>query len=358
VRILIISGSLPPAPCGVGDYTDRLATALSKIPGFSVAVMTAGEASGSGAAYEVLRIPDWRLTSAAAAMRILRGWRPDVVHLQHPTLGYAGGMLPSLLILLAWISGAKIIRTWHEAFLRSQLREFALQISAPGPYIVVRPDFEKRLWRPLRPFLKGRRRIFMPGASAIPRSTLSEAERKDLRADLLGTSHRLIAFFGFLYPEKGVEQIFDVANPVTDKVVIVGEKNLDQRYTQFVEEQATRSGVAVSFLGFLAPAATADVLAAADVVLLPFRTGAGVWNSSVRAAVLQGTPVVTTSKDMSGFDREQGIQYVPPGDIGAMRSAVAALAGSTTPVHEGDEWTSIAALHGEAYQSLDRRNAR
>lgn len=334
-----------------------LATALTRIAGFDVAIMTAEQSAGTGAAYDVLRIPDWRMGSVGAAWQALRAWRPDVVHLQHPTRGYAGALLPSLLVLMAWMSGAKVVRTWHEAFLRSQLREFALQSLAPGPYIVVRPDFEGRLWKPFRPFLGGRRRIFMPGASAIPRSTLSDAERRSLRADLIGTSDRLIAFFGFLYPEKGVEQIFDVADPATDKVVIVGQADLNQHYARLVEERAVRSGVPFSFLGYLSSVATADVLAAADVVLLPFRSGAGVWNSSVRAAVVQGTPVITTSRDVVGLDREQRIHYVAPGDVEAMRAAAASVTDRPVPADQRDEWESIAARHADIYRGLARRDA-
>jgi hypothetical protein len=40
MRILLISGSLPPMRCGVGDYTASLATALGRCDDTAVAVLT------------------------------------------------------------------------------------------------------------------------------------------------------------------------------------------------------------------------------------------------------------------------------------------------------------------------------
>jgi hypothetical protein len=93
-------------------------------------------------------------------------------------------------------------------------------------------------------------------------------------------------------------------------------------------------------------------MAAADAIVLPFRDGGGEWNSSLQAARLQGTPVVTTSRLRSGFDADENTAYCAPGDIEAMRRALQAHAGRR-PAHrisENRTWEDIAAAHRGVYR--------
>lgn len=365
MRILLVSGSTPPVPCGVGDFTAALAGALAPLPGNRVAIL-----AGPGmedevpiADYELLRpVRSWRLGSLPKLWRALRAWRPDVVHLQFPTHNLGSGWVASLVPMLAWAAGALPVRTWHEPFTRRNASRFLLQSAAPGPAIVVHPDYEARLWPPLRRLLRRRRVVLIRGASAIPRSRLSAAQVERLRSRMLGGASRLIAFFGFLHPLKGVERVFDIARPDTDKLVIAGETGIDRDYSARIaalaEADAWRGRATLT--GFLPPTESADLLAAADVVVLPFTEGSGAWNSSIHAAVLQGTPVVTTSRERTGWDGDLAVYRAVPDDVADMARAVDRFCAGPRPrppVGEQDEWARVAREHMQVYRQASAGRA-
>ena len=64
------------------------------------------------------------------------------------------------------------------------------------------------------------------------------------------------------------------------------------------------------------------MLAAADAVVLPFRSGGGSWNSSIKAAAVQGTFVLTTSTERHGLDPDGNVYYARPSDAKDLMEAL------------------------------------
>ena len=213
----------------------------------------------------------------------------------------------------------------------------------------------------LRVLLFKRELLFIPNASAIAASRLPEAERLVLRQRLLGGKRRLIVHFGFLYPFKGVELLFDIASPLSDRLIVIGRF---EEGTEYQRQVLARAEVGqwygeAKFLGHLAPADVSDILAVSDAVILPFRKGGGEWNTSIHSAVLNGARVVTTSVSRRGLDTETGVHYCPIDDVGALKQALDA-APSWTNRSKGsavdtDTWGQIAAQHLSIYRALRRR---
>lgn len=351
--------------CGVGDYTAALARGLATYRHNRVAVLTSSAARQEGHygdhdavdGYErFASIDRWSLRDVRTVQRILRAWKPDIVHLQYPTQGYSSTVLPSLLPLMAWRVGAMPVRTWHEAFSGRQSARFFLQSAAPGPHIVVRPNFADLMWRPLRPLL-GSRGTMIAGGSSIPQSVLPPQERSALRHRYLNGQARLIVFFGFVYPAKGVDQLFDIADPTRDAIVIAGEANADPDYASRIRALAAsgRWKGRATLTGFLPVMATADLLAAADIVVLPFIEGGGSWNSSINAAVLQGTPVVTTSRERHGLNDTKQVYFGRPNDIADLQHGLDQVVRRSTliaPEDDGvDDWVRIRNRHMAVYNA-------
>jgi glycosyltransferase involved in cell wall biosynthesis len=363
VRVLLVSGSLAPLPCGVGDYTLCLAHALAATPGVEVGVLTSrGAALDDTEAVHVFPLMRrWGLAELRTLRSVIVEWAPDILHVQYPTQGYGYGLLAPLVPIIASGLGVKVVRTWHEVPSLLGVPNFLLEALAPGPYIVVRPGFLQRLQPFLRPLLANRAGGYVMGASSIPRSVASETQRRALRKRLLGGKRRLIVFFGFLYPFKRVELLFEIANPVSDRIVIAGEAGVDRRYCESLEQLANEEPWrdSVTMTGFLSNEDTADLLAAADAVVLPFRKGGGVWNSSIHAAVIQGSAVITTSREAPGPDERRNIYFASPDRVPEMRAALDRLAGrrrSFDPDIDRDEWLRIAEQHLALYKA--RSNAR
>jgi glycosyltransferase involved in cell wall biosynthesis len=298
----------------------------------------------------------WALTEAKTLFESVGRFAPDILHIQYPTQGYRSGRLPMLIPLLAAAMGVRVVRTWHE-IPTLIAPSFALEAIAPGPFISVRPGYRKMLHPLMRRLIRNKQGGFVAGASSIPRSLASNEQRHQLRNRLLNGKDRLIVFFGFLYPFKGAEYLFEIADPVTDQIVIAGEGGVDDSYSKLIQRLANdtpwRGSVAMT--GFLSDHDTADLLAAADAVVLPFRNGGGIWNSSISAAVRQGTPVVATSKDAPGLDSKRNLYFAPLDDIADMKAALNRMAGrrrAFDPEIDRDEWRDIAERHIAIYQGV------
>ncbi|MGA9390861.1 MAG: glycosyltransferase, partial [Candidatus Sulfotelmatobacter sp.] len=143
MRILLISGSMPPMMCGVGDYTASLAKALGRRKDTSVAVLTdrAATPMPSDFGFEVFPIANgWRMGDAVRIAKLVRHWHPDVVHVQYPTQGYGSRYLPWLLPTLFRVMRMPIVQTWHEYHMETVKRNF-LNAVLSGGLIAVRPNY-------------------------------------------------------------------------------------------------------------------------------------------------------------------------------------------------------------------------
>ena len=111
-----------------------------------------------------------------------------------------------------------------------------------------------------------------------------------------------------------------------------------------------------SFTGYLPTAKVARILAAADAVVLPFLHGSGEWNTSVSAAQIQGTSVLTTSKDKSGYDRASNTYFASPQDIDGMRNALKKHLGTRIAPNDlaAPKWIEIRRAHETFCRSIIR----
>ena len=96
MRVAMISGSYPPQPCGVGDYTARLVSEL-RAAKVEVDVFTTALDEGRRDPPAHGEITDWRLSTWWQASRLLLDRQYDVVHLQYPARFY--GYRPDLAFL-------------------------------------------------------------------------------------------------------------------------------------------------------------------------------------------------------------------------------------------------------------------
>lgn len=349
MRILIVTGTLPPAWCGVGDHAARLAAALAR-RGHDVAVLTA-EGKPPSAAVSIVRVRSWSAWRTLAILRQIVRWRPDVVHFQYPTRGYYKRSAPWLLPSLCWLARIPVVQTWHEP-----PGGFVAEIPnalVPGGVIVVRHGHVEKMTRFYRALTRWKTFRFIEISSTIPFLELAADERARIRAELVKPGERLLAFFGFAFSHKQVEQLFDVADPSRDVVLFIGELDDADSYQRSIRALAQqRRGVVT---GYVSAERAANLLAAADAVVFPFRDGVDTWNSSVRGAVGQGTFVVATSATRRGYDAGENVFYAAPNDLGAMRDALQMYAGRRRPADVAEferQWDAIAAAHVAFYRAF------
>ena len=341
-------------PCGIGDYTFALAGSLAR-QDVQVALFTSSAAAPSAEASITLipRVERWDRKSLTELKIAIADWQPDLVHFQYPTQGYGIGWASSFIPLAVTSTGTPVVCTWHELPVPRGVPRFLVQAMGGGPIVIVRPDFYRDMSAILRNLLPVNRFKFIPSASPIPLSELSDEQRERKNAELKAGAKRLIAYFGFLYPHKGVDQLFSICDPATDSVVISGKFDLQDTYhaqLRALAETATWKGK-VTFTDFLPDREVADFLASADAVVLPFTEGGGEWNTSLLSARKQGTFVITTSAHRRGYDPAENTFYAAPGDVPSMRDALRQYYGTRNPqAAREDDWHRIAREHVEVYR--------
>jgi glycosyltransferase involved in cell wall biosynthesis len=225
--------------------------------------------------------------------------------------------------------------------------------------VYVRPDYERFLRGPLARALRGVPRYFVPNAVSIPVAAISASERAHIKAELGADGRRLVAFFGFAFRHKGVHLLFDVADPARDHLLLIGElRESDPYHAELLGRAHSapwRGHVTIN--GFAAPDSAARYLAAADAVLFPFQDGGGVWNSSVHAAMAQGTFTLVASRLKSGYAADENAYYARPDDITEMKAALDKYAATRRAPESGDEWQAVAVQHVEIYRTVLARGA-
>ena len=355
---MIVSGSVPPEPCGVGDHAARLARELSVREGVEVAVLTsawidAPERQGAAKIFPVVR--DNTFASLRDALHKMREWQPDVVHFEYPTQGYRRwGRALTFMPAAAWLQGHKVVFTWHEPM---RIRHHTIMhVLLPGGLALVRPNYKELMgaWFRLLPILKEIR--YVTNGSTLPVSSLSKEERAQLRRDLAGEQRRLVLYFGFAYAHKGVDQVFEIADPARDRLILcfrMDEGDIYQREIARLASSGAWAGNA-RLMGFIADRKMADLLAVADAVILPFRGGSGPWNTSALAVRDQGTLLVTTSREKVGYVAQENTYYALPGDVASMRAGLSAHIGSRrAPGRDNDEvWRHLTDAHIDLYGTV------
>jgi hypothetical protein len=351
--------------CGIGDYTAQLAGALARRPKVTVAVLTStGAAESADHAFEVLPVArDWRLSEFPGIARAIGSWQPDIVHMQFPTQGYGRRKLPWLLPALLAAHGLKLVQTWHEYVLQDSLpalKHSVLNLPnalAGGGLAVVRPNFRERMAPWFRALVARRPFRFIPNAPSIPVTVWSDDERRAMRAWLAPGGETIVAYFGFAYEAKGVEQLFEIADPARHRLILICDLNADDPYQRGVLERAAAPDWAgrVTVTGFQSAGEAGRMLAAADAAVFPFREGGGDWNTTLQGAAAQGTFVLTTSREPRGYDAPRNTYFASVDDVPEMRQALRTYQGRRTAHEQAAapaSWDSIAESHLELYAEV------
>lgn len=365
----MILGSLPPMKCGVGDSMVILAQEISSL-GKKVGILTSKEAGLLNDADVLNILPNWHLKNFFLAMKEIKKWEPDLIHFQFPSLGYKTGFLPYFLCMYLSMRGHKIVQTWHEPPIKSpfsrnlteKLKRFIVSfrylpnVIFSSNIIEVEKNALKNLRFIYKPFMKNKKVSHIPVTSNIPASSASDQKLCETRK-MFSDDKKIITYFGFVFPHKGIDQIFKIADPKRDHVVLICSfKEQDSYHIELKNKINSFEEWKGSFTitGFIDSKKVADILMASDIVLLPFRTESTLRNGSIFAAMLQGTTIVTTSKNRRGYDQENNIYFNEPDDIHGMSKDLDDIFSKPTNKKKANllTWRDIAKKHIKLYENF------
>lgn len=343
MKALMIS-TFPPRRCGIGDYSADLAAQIAKRDRLELSVLTYNEGRGGPAdaenGVEVSRRLD-RKVSRSRMARLLLEANPDLVHLQSSSFLHH----PSVNNALSQVCEVPLVTTVHDT--PNSWRLFYTIPSLRRVYestaglITHAPHTTETLAE-----FHG---VQMPRVTEIPHGvdtaryrpgvTQSEArERYSLEEELI------VLYFGFLRPGKGLGVLLRAwskirhMHPEAVLMIAGGVPSVPKRYGASLQSEsnyprklrrlARRLRIAnqVTFTGYVPEELVPSLLAAAELVVLPYTRGPS-QSGPLHKAVSSGKAVIGTR--VLGFERLLGDgrngMLVPPKDVDALAGAISAL---------------------------------
>jgi len=306
MKVLFIIGATPPIPCGVGNQTFHLARNLSE--NFEAKVVLYTYLNTKILHYTGMSIYFFTQSKIRFYLKliyILLKERPDVAQISYPNRGFAFEY-PYLMSLILRVFTKKTVITFHEVPLKINKFKWYLLTRVPTSYVLVRNQ--------ILGYLNLKSHKVITNFSDIPISGLTEQQGEELKYSI-AKEKKLCVHFGFISPNRCVEQLFEVLNPTEFHLLLIGNLNED-KYSQMLQKKIWSEKWAgnVTITGYLSAKLIANLLFAADVVILPFVNGAHDANTTTKAATIQGTFLITTSTERNGYDDDYNIYYTTPGN--------------------------------------------
>ena len=368
MNILIISPAFPPAAAGEAEHAVQIAARLTD-RGHSVSVVTNQGASnaraGGAAVYPLATSWKWRDLPQLA----WQCWRlrPDAVLLIFSAWLYDDHpMITFLPTILRWLrrdtrvvvvmevdmaparSGGLALRVARKFFKLAAGAEnvdweYGTLLRHAHTIVVLGPTMVTRL-SAHDPSLPARALVIPPPPLLVRPQHFAAGDRQRARLRVgLKSEELVLAYFGYVYPGKGVETLMAavqrlVASGRRVRLLMVGGGrgvNVANVHAPFearliaLTSQPGLAGHVVWCEGYdgASDEPSSDLLAA-DMAVLPFDDGAELRRSSIAVVAAMGLPIITTqpSEDEPVFLHGQNVFLVPPQDPDALCRAICEVA--------------------------------
>lgn len=279
LKIVIISGSYPPDACGVGDYSFCLVNSLKK----------------KNINVEVFTTSNWGMFNFSKIKKEIHLLRPDIIHIQYPTIGYKKSLVPQLITLLK-----PSVVTLHEISQSHILRRLALCPFSLANNIIFTTSYEYEYACKWFPGIKNKSSV-IPIGNNIP---VRSVKTKDLTD---------IIYFGLIRPNKGLEKIIELAKLIKQKslnykIRIVGAVDYNKRdYYEKLYNDSVSLPIAWSLN--LSSSEVAEILSRAKIAYLPFPDGASERRGSLIASLANGIVVITTFGTQTPFELKDIVEF-------------------------------------------------
>lgn len=327
MKVIMVSGSIPPEPCGVGDYTCRLFSCLSE----------------NLVDIELVRDTDLALKQA------YRLRHNTILHIQYPTMGYGKSLYPQILSVFAKPS----IITLHEftqAHLLRKMAVFPFLFSADK--LVFTTQHELNAVVKLLPFVK-KKSVVIPLASAISPSLPFPPD--NVRAGF--------TYFGLIRQKKGLEEFVLAAKEIHKSfpdmpIRIIGA--VPASGEQYLSEiMASVADIPIDWCLNKPLKDVSSILASCRYAYLHYPDGLSERRSSFLAAISHGLVVFSNTGEMTEHSLKEGyISVNKPEDVAGN---VKKLESSCDYVNYQEKslnvannytWERVATLHKELYEAF------
>jgi glycosyltransferase involved in cell wall biosynthesis len=334
MKIVFLTGSYPPDACGVGDYTGQLAEALRR----------------KGVAVEVICRVKWSLGNIGGILRAVRSLRPNIVHIQYPTVGFGKKLTPQLLSL-----AMPCVITIHEASEAHVLRQLSLYpFSLRSEHVIFTTPYERDHAVRRAPWI-ARKCSVIPVGSSIRTAELGRPRNA-----------REIVSFGLFRPQKGLEDVFALAELIKAAGAPLSIRLIGKPYpagSPYFEGLRQRSrDLPITWDIDLGEDAVAERLAGTSIGYMPFPDGASGRRTSLLALLANGVATITTRGAHTPQDMDKAVLFSRgPEETFRMIEELCSddafrerLSGKGRAYAAQFSWDAIAQRHVELYERLIR----
>jgi glycosyltransferase involved in cell wall biosynthesis len=295
MKILLITGSIPPEICGVGDYTEKLASSLAK-RGIHVRILTGGKSvKNHNDKNEIVQTgKKWRINDILHIMNSIKKFSPDIIHIQYPSIGFGYSIIPQLISVIYTSSSIPVVTTIHEFKIAHLLRKISILIFLYTSDKIILTTDEERSY--LIKFTDrycnlARKSNVIPIGSNLPNLNAQD-----------GYDNNLVVFWGMFHKAKGIDMLLKgfqeaiVQNPNLHLLLIGG---IHPRHAEFINDlkcqmKTLKLEKSTTFM-FDKPLETvAQQIQRSCVVVLPFNDGVTFRRGTFIAAAQLGIPVITS----------------------------------------------------------------
>ncbi len=318
MRILLVTGNYPPTPCGIGDYTQRLAVEMSRRR-HDVFILTSAPTDSTGPAadgrgpVEILRaVSKWDSQDCRKILEIVRSRRIDLLHIQYQPDTFRNRPMISLL---PWAlkrqrpKKVRVVVTLHELagpatpFLPGPARRgWLLPLTFFADAIIVTNERDL-FYLGQCPWLT-RRLHLIPLAAAIDARSAWRVSREAVREKMgVHPDETLLIRFGFIHNARVslIPQLLDAVQRLLRegrrvKLVFLG--GADPRGTSEALAMADRLGIkeGILFTGYRPAEEVSQILASADIGIQLYPEGICEKRSGLQTAMAHGLPVIGLGK--------------------------------------------------------------
>jgi glycosyltransferase involved in cell wall biosynthesis len=392
MRIGLVTGEYPPMEGGVGAFTEQLARTLAD-QGHDIDIITSKKARPAdiprraSALLEPIeldfarlhpRAGRWRWPTLSTIADIAIRHDLEIINLQYQAAAF--NMHSPAIHFLPWRlkSVVPTVVTFHDLRVpylfpkAGRLREVAIRglaRRAAGNIATNTADMRTLHSWTARPARQ------IPIGSNIDVYKPNHIEIAEVREKLgLGNNDTLLGYFGFLNETKGADTLIQALAELDQQyhLVFIGgqtgssDPGNNQEFLSLLQDQIEQLNLSerVHWTGFLSSVRVSAHLAAADIMVMPYRDGVSLRRGTLMAVLAHGRPLITTfpAEATTEFTQGKNMMFVSPDNPSELTHAIAQLAGDDSLRERlGQEarelglqfdWTTIAAKTAEFYAEL------
>lgn len=357
-NILYISGSWPPIKCGVGDYMYN----LTKFIDSKWSLITSTSADGSDNVFNI--VPNWQFSDWGLMKAKIADINPDIIHFEYPSIQFGRKPFPNFLprYIQKHFSHIPLIATIHEYHDASKMGKKRIEFTLKPFSNVFVSNIEDQ--KELGSKFPHKQFELVRVGSNIPVAKLGLIKRRRIAKELNPNNKKLIVYFGYIDPSKGVGNLVDSMAEWSGntRLILATEHNPQNPYHKELNEKIVESNKDIHWTGYMSSERISAALHIADVVVLPFDQPVSMRRGSLIAALSHGCSIATTGPASEVLIDRKNCWLMPDNTSVNIAKAVNGLLGepklakliglNAKKTSQQFSWKEIAKRHDSEYQRL------